>query len=152
MKNIRWEMELLQKPVDVVKEHYATEHPRSRDIIKNMDKAQLLTYIYTGIYEHTEWEGVATIITACNQRDFHKLVKYIYSIKLESPNIIRVMIYTLSNIEHYKKGRKFYLEVLRFKNTFEQRFKDLLFDIGQLNYIDKMDLIFLFRELIFNKI
>ena len=147
-----WYSEICTKPVDVVSEHYSTQHPRSKEIIKNMGKSQLLTYIYTGLYDQQEWEGVATIITACNQRDFRKLVKYIYSIKLESPNIIRVMIYTLSNIEHYKKGRKFYLEVLRFKNTFEKRFKDLLFDIGQLNYIDKMDLCNLFRELIFNKI
>mgnify|MGYP001171347645 CR=1 FL=1 len=150
MKQRDWYSEITNKPIDVAKERYRELHPKSEAIIKNMDKSQFLTYIYTGIYEEKEWEGVATIITACNQRDFRKLVKYIFSVSLESPSIIRVMIYTLSNIEKYRNGKKFYLEVLKFKNAFEKKFKDLLFEIGQLTFIDKIDLINLFRRLIFN--
>lgn len=86
-----------------------------------------------------DFEGVATIISSMNQKDFRKLVKYVLNISMDSPNILRVLFYTLENVDNYKG--KFKSEILRFKASYEKQFKKECIKLGRLNYIDKLDLL-----------
>ena len=140
--------DLQKHPIEVVKEKIIERNPKVKNIIANMTKPELLTYLYTGMYEKMEFEGVATIFTACNQMSFGNLVNYIFSISLESTNILRIMITTLQNVEWYKKNKYFYGQLVSFKLDYERKFKDLLFDLGQNAWISKLELLEMFRKLI----
>jgi hypothetical protein len=121
-------------------------YPKYKNYISKMSINELKQMVFSEEFPINNFEGIATIITALNQKDLNKLIKYIYSISLEPPNIIRILMTTLDNVSYYEG--KFMYELIKFKSTYEVKLKKLLFDLGTLPYIDKLDLINMFKKLV----
>ena len=120
-------------------------HNKYRYKIINMNERELKNFVYTGEYEDKKFEGIGFIFICIKDNNFKDLIKYILKIKLDAINILRLFIYCLQNIDSYEGKFKIYL--LDFKNQFIKKFNGLLFELSQKNYIDKLDLIGLFKKL-----
>jgi hypothetical protein len=121
-------------------------HNKYRYKIQNMNERELKNFVYTGEYEDKTFEGIGFIFICIKDNNFRDLVKYILNLKLNAINILRLFIYCINNIENY--DGKFRLYLMDFKNRHLKKFNGLLFELGQLNYIDKLDIINLFRKII----
>lgn len=122
-------------------------HHKYRYKIQNMECRELKNFLYTNKYKNVRFEGVGLIFIYIKNKNLKDLIKYIIELNMSGINILRLMIYTLNNIELY--DGKFLLYLMEFKNNYEKKFKGLLFELGQKYNIDKLDLINLFKKLIF---
>ncbi|MGA2435038.1 MAG: hypothetical protein ABSG25_07100 [Bryobacteraceae bacterium] len=121
-------------------------HSKYRYKIINMDERELKNFVYTSEYTERNFEGVGFIFICIKDNNLKDLIKYILKLNLNAINILRLMVYCLNNIDSYEGRFKIFLQ--DFKNKYDKKFNALLFEIGQKNYIDMIDLIGMFRKLI----
>lgn len=122
-------------------------HNKYKNVISDMDLEELKNFLYTEDRDIHNFEGVAPLFTAISQKDFIKITQYIFNTKIENNSILRLMFYCIENKEIYKNN-KFYYYLSIFENKFLKKFKGLLFELGHLKFISKIDLLWLFQNLI----
>lgn len=121
-------------------------HNKYKNKIKKMDERELKNFVYTGVYTEVIWEGVGIIFIEMQNKNLKEIVKHIVSVELEAINILRILVYNIDNIDRYSGN--FFMYLLHFKNNYEKQFKALLFELSKKPYIDKLDLIYLFKNLL----
>jgi len=121
-------------------------HNKYRYKIQKMNTRELKNFVYTGKYVENEFEGIGLLFISVHRNDLKTLVKHIIKIKIDAINILRLFIFTLSNLSLYEGTFLTYLKY--FKINYEKKFKGLLFELGQQYKIDKLDLINLFKRLL----
>lgn len=121
-------------------------HNKYRYKIQKMDERELKNFVYTTEYQDHDFEGIGFIFICVKDNDLRGLIKYILNLNMEAINILRLFVYCLQNTDNYDGRFKIYL--MDFKNKYVKKFNGLLFELGQKNYIDKLDIIGLFKKLI----
>ena len=139
--------ELDQAKIKLVQAGYVKRKDQGN--LKALDKYETISYVFTGNFKQEEFEGIATILTACNQKDYKKLAEYILNLKMDCLSVLRILISTIDNTSPY--NGLFLQQLLMWKRDYENRFKTLLFDLGQLKYIDKLDLVHFFGRIIYGR-
>ena len=122
-------------------------HIKYKNIIFDMNEKELKNFVFTGIYTEKKFEGIGILFIYCKNKDLKGIIKYIITLKkFEALNILRLFLYCLKNKDHY--SGKFLIYLKSFEAEYGRRFNALLFDLGQQYYIDKLDLIELFKNLL----
>ncbi len=122
-------------------------HSKYKKKLAAMNEAEIKEFVFFHKLPENNFEGVATIFTAIAQKDLRKLAKYVLGISMGVPNILRIMIDTLGNIDYYKDSEMLHRHLFVFKVKYEERFKRLLLDFAMKTDMDKLDLLGVFKDL-----
>ena len=121
---------------------------KNKQIINKYSLEELKDFIYTGIIEEKPFEGIAPIFTAVCKKDFPMLASNIIKGNLNPMNILRLMFFCLENSFLYEDNKLgYYINI--FKIKYENKFRRSLFILGELNFIDKLDLLNFLKELMY---
>ena len=113
------------------------------------DENELKNFVYTGVYEIKKFEGIADIFIGMLENNFIRIMKCIINSSYEAISILRIILYTLKNYKKYEGRFKFTL--LEFKQKFDVKFKNNLYEISlsrDIDNFDKLDLIHFFKKII----
>ena len=122
-------------------------HSKFRYVIKPMTLEELKNFMYTGYHETMDFEGVAPIVTSICEKDFYKLTMLIKNSTLKSISILRLLLFALNNENLYEDGTLgYYIKI--FKSRYIKKFNNNLLELSSESYIDDLDILNLFYELI----